>query len=402
MTSFTQNTHKKLSTLLFLAATASSQLAMADTSNFTSNKVTLNKNPLDIGLSALFAAGGSSVGETSIANLQGGGHDPNRIGFTIQNVELSLGGAVDPFFDGQTNIIFQINDEGETVIELEEAYVISKKLPYGLQLKAGQFFTEFGRLNNQHPHTWAFSDQPVILSRLFGGDGLRSQGARIAWLTPMPWYSEVYVGVQNARGETTSSFISDAKTENTERSINGADDFLYSARWLNGFDITDSVSSNLGVSALWGPNSSSATNSNQTTIYGIDYYLKWQADVSQGGYPFIAWHNEYLVSTFENGDAQDKKDLTDNGWFSQLSYGYKKGWVAGIRLEQAKSNINDSADPATDDRFRTALNLTWFPTEYSKLRLQYNNDQAEHLSETAHSLWLQLEFNLGSHAAHVF
>jgi len=388
--------------LLLGTSISHTQFAYADLSLFTNNA---NPPPIRIGLSALFAAGGASVGEATISDLQGGGHDPNRNGFTVQNIELSIGGAVDPFFDGQASIIYQIDDQGETVIEVEEVYALSKRLPYGLQLKAGQYFTEFGRLNNQHPHTWAFSDQPIILTRLFGGDGIRSQGVRLAWLSPLPWYSEFYAGIQNARSETTTSFISSARTENTdvnniERSINGPEDFLYSARWLNGFDVNDSISTNLGASALWGPNSTGDTN--KTSIYGIDFYAKWQAEVSQAGFPFITWHTEYLTGNYDVSNASNKSSWKDNGWFSQLSYGYRKGWIAGLRLEQVSSNSDDATDPNRDSRNRTALNLTWLPTEYSKLRLQYNADHPEHLSETAHSIWLQFEFNLGSHAAHTF
>ena len=39
------------------------------------------------------------------------------------------------------------------------------RCPANLQLKGGQFFTEFGRQNPQHPHSWAFVDQPLVLNR---------------------------------------------------------------------------------------------------------------------------------------------------------------------------------------------------------------------------------------------
>jgi hypothetical protein len=29
---------------------------------------------------------------------------------------------------------------------------------------------------------------------------------RVGWLTPLPWFSQVHVGVQNANGETMPSF----------------------------------------------------------------------------------------------------------------------------------------------------------------------------------------------------
>jgi len=365
-------------------------------------------NPLNIGLSGLFTAGGSSVDNAALANLQAGGHDPNKNGFTVQNVELSIGAIVDPYFDAQANIIYLINAQGETVVELEEAYFSSRSLPWGLQVKGGQYFTEFGRQNKQHPHTWAFVDQPVILSRFFGGDGLRSQGVRASWLMPTDWYSEIYFGMQNPKGETVTSFLNAAGEEVgghtlIDRNARGLGDLLYSTRWLNGFDLSDTMSMNIGVSGLWGPNASG--NTTDTEIYGADLYLKWQSSRSQRGYPFIAWHTEVLKRRYEAGDPGDAnpETLKDWGMFSQVSWGFTPGWVAGLRWDYATADGNTSSDPLRDTRKRLSPNLTWYLSEYSKIRLQYNRDSAEHLAEkTADSLWLQFEFSIGSHSAHTF
>lgn len=367
------------------------------------NTPRVNPAPFSIGLSALFAGGSSSVDDDALANLQGGGHDPGRNGFTVQNVELSVGGAVDPYLDAQANLIFLIDRDGETIVELEEAFLSTRALPHGLQVKAGQYFTEFGRHNTQHPHTWAFVDQPVVLSRLFGGDGLRSQGARLAWLAPLPWYSEFYLGMQNANGETVTSFLW-APDENvgsyTLIDRGGArklKDLLWSARWLNGVDVSETVSANVGVSALAGPNAS-ATDTD-TRIYGVDVYLKWRPVVNQRGFPFLAWQTEWLLRDYETPGSP----LKDRGAYTQLLWGFMPRWVAGLRLEYADAQDNDGTDPLRDRRRRYSPNITFYPTEFSKVRLQYNRDWAEHLDgHTANSVWVQTEINLGAHSAHKF
>lgn len=363
--------------------------------------------PIQVGLSGLFTAGGSSVDNAALEGLQAGAHDPNRNGFTVQNVELTLGGTVDPYFDAQASLILQIDAGGETTVELEEAFFTTRGLPAGLQVKGGQYFTEFGRHNPQHPHSWAFVDQPLILSRLFGGDGLRSQGARVSWLTPAPWYSELYFGAQNPNGETTTSFLFEGGEEIAgftllDRDARDLGDLLYSARWLNGVDLSDTVSMNLGLSGLRGPNASGPGN--DTAIYGADLYLKWQPAQSQRGFPFVAWHSEVLNRRYQTDDAT----LKDWGGFTQALWGYTPGWVAGLRLEYAEGSggaagYDISADALRANRTRLSPNLTWYPTEYSKLRLQYNRDWAQHLPEKdAHALWLQFEYSLGAHAAHTF
>ena len=59
------------------------------------------------------------------------------------------------------------------------------------------------------------------------------------------------------------------------------------------------------------------------------------------------------------------------------------------------------AIPARAERWRLSPNLTWYPTEFSKIRLQYNYDDRE-IEGVDHSVWLQFEFLLGAHAAHTF
>jgi hypothetical protein len=127
--------------------------------------------------------------EADVSSLQLGDHDPKVRGFTIPNAELALDGAVDPYFKGFSNIVYKLDANGETGVELEEMYFLTTSLPKNLQVKGGQFFTEFGRQNPQHPHAWAFADQPLVLNRIFGPEGLRSQGVRVSWLAPTPWYT---------------------------------------------------------------------------------------------------------------------------------------------------------------------------------------------------------------------
>ena len=167
-----------------------------------------NLRLLDLSLDTLVAAGSSTKREEELQTLQGGGHDPRKRGFTLQNVDAPSWEPLIPILPVNAHIVYFIDPlKGDSVFELEEAFLTTTSLPYGLQLKAGQFVTEFGQINSRHPHAWDWQDQPVINTRLFGPDGMRGPGFRLGWLMPTPWFSELYLGMQNANGETMASFL---------------------------------------------------------------------------------------------------------------------------------------------------------------------------------------------------
>lgn len=117
------------------------------------------KTFLNISFLAQFAAAASS--ERHLDQLEVGDHDPQQRGFNARNNELVLDGAVDPYFEGFSNIVFKLDNHDETSVEVEEAFLQTTSLPWGLQAKGGQFFAPFGRINPQHPHVWDFADVPL-------------------------------------------------------------------------------------------------------------------------------------------------------------------------------------------------------------------------------------------------
>lgn len=367
------------------------------------------KNFLNLSLDGLIAAGTST--EPEVPLLQTGGHDPGGRGFTVQNVEMVLEGAVDPYFRGQANVVMQISPEGETVVELEEAYATTTSLPHGLQVKAGQFLTEFGRLNPSHPHSWDFVDQPLVLGRFFGGDGLRSVGARISWLLPTDFYSEAFLTLQNSHGETLTSFRGPEGDrlfgrELVATGVETASDLLVVPRWAASFDLNDSQTLLFGASAALGPNGTGPEG--KTRIYGVDGFWKWKAPNAFKGFPFVKVQGELLYRDLFADEAVDlaapATNFDDWGGYLQVNWGFRPGYVAGLRVDRVGGDAGDpgAEDPALAARLRLSPALTWFPTEYSKLRLQYNYDRGDAFVEDAHSLWLQLEFLLGAHSAHKF
>ncbi len=375
------------------------------------------QNYISLSFDALVAAGASTAKD--IDKLEFGGHDPKQRGFTVQNLETVFDGKVDPYFRGQANVVLQINPHGDTTIEAEEAYLETMALPWNLQVKAGQFFTEFGRLNPTHPHTWDFVDQPLVNGRFLGEDGLRSAGARLSWLTPTPFYSELFLTLQNSQGGTAFSFRNDHDGSpffgrpNTQGRVTSLGDMLFAPRYAASFDLTDAQTLVAGASAAIGPNGSGTDSATQ--IYGVDLFWKWKSPQQHAGFPFVSWQTEGMLRRFEAGafpgdlttPALPRETLIDYGLYSQIAYGFRKGWVAALRGDYVfpeKPGLYESIvgpDPDRASRWRVSPNLTWYPSEFSKIRLQYNYDHRNGIGND-HSVWAQFEFLLGTHAAHKF
>jgi hypothetical protein len=290
-------------------------------------------------------------------------------------------------------------------------------LPYGLQLKGGQFFDAFGRINPTHPHTWEFADSPLVNGRLLGRDGLRGVGAQIAWTVPVAWYSQVIFAVQNGRGGTAYSFRNPGDDGvfygrmTIDRDLTALRDLVFVPRVENSFNLSDTQTVLFGGSGAFGTNDT-GQDAPHTQIYGADLLYKWKSERAEGGFPFVKWQTEAMYRRFEAGRGLNdlfaaSETFRDWGMYSQVLWGFKKGWVAGIRgdyLHMQQSAFTD--DDTRQSRSRISANLTWYPTEFSKIRLQYNHDFLEEndflASRDVDSVFLQFEFILGAHGAHKF
>src|SRR5574341_996156 len=83
----------------------------------------------------------------------------------------------------------------------------------------------------------------------------------------------------------------------------------------------------------------------------------------------------------------------------------EQGASEEFRPEAYSDTVNDYvtgepgdfwSDPVLDNRYRISPALTFYPSEFSKIRLQYNYDHIEGTG-SENSIWLQFEFLLGAH-----
>ncbi len=366
---------------------------------------------LDLSLNIMTAAGLSTSTNDELRGLQLGNHDPRRRGFTLQQAELAFAGALEPYFAGEAYLV--ANEEG---VELEEAFLRSLSLPW-FELKAGYFFTEFGRINRLHPHQWRWADQPIATGRVLSPEGMRGIGGRIAFEPELPWRSRWLFAVQNADDASMISFLGEGHEHGgpeeeeeheetvggwprTDRTVHSLGDLLYSTRWENAVHAGE-WEFEAGVSGAYGPNASGETG--KTWIGGADMLLRWRNEdcFAQVEGEFAYRYFQTNRAVLEDGEVLEATVLGDWGTWVEL-YGGIGDWRAGVRLEHSSGYRSGEElreeDPRRDDRYRVSPLIGWQPIEMVHVTLRYNFDFTEHLGgRSSHSVWLGIRVLFGVH-----
>jgi hypothetical protein len=340
-------------------------------------------NP-DLSFIADFAAAGFS--EPLEMN---GDHDPHDNGFNLQALELAVAASVDPYFRFDSNIVFL-----QSGSEIEEAYGTTLALPYGLQIRAGKFLTRFGRFNPTHPHTWTFADQPLVIGRFFGPDGNRGVGMEVSELLPfLPWYAEVVVAAQDTRGVGLSFLQSNP--DGSVPPVKQLGDLQYTGNINQFFPISDDVSLSWGISGMAGHNVPAQPS--WTEILGTDIYLKYRP-LTEGSVTIVSLSAEAFLRRYQVGGGTAE----DTGAFAQLFWRFALRWGAAVSAEYVNSAHLDPFNiEGLQQRYKA--NVTFWPTEFSRLRLQYDVEPpGPNHGDVGHALFLAVEFAVGAHGAHKF
>jgi len=107
-------------------------------------------------------------------------------GFGSSHSELSLTQDIADIATAQMTLVGEWNEE-ESDLEIEEAYLQSRALPGGLDVRVGRFLADIGYLNTTHSHTDNFSERPLLYRAFLGGHYF-DDGLSVSWLAPTDRY----------------------------------------------------------------------------------------------------------------------------------------------------------------------------------------------------------------------
>ena len=366
-----------------------------------------------------FGAGHAHAEEAG-GHAHGGAPEP---GFSLREAEIAFSGSVDPYFDVYT--IFAV---GDGAIEVEEGYFLTRKLLPGLQLRGGKFYSGFGYVNKQHPHQWDFVDQNLPYDMLLGGS-INDTGVQLTWLPSLPFYTQI--GVEALQGDN-EGFAAQLGGEASPFFDEKPGPRLFTG-WLK-------VSPNLGYSNAVQVGASYAFSRRHQALVAHDHEVEpvegeahvdeaFQGDGQVLGLDFVWRYDsprqygrgdftlqaEYLrrvtdlslVGAGEEAAAGETRKATQDGFYAQAVYGLASRVTLGLRYDVAgmTNRIEGGEESESyDDSRRFSANLTFNPTEFSRLRVQYTRGDfaVGGAREKYDQVYVQFQMSLGAHGAHKF
>jgi hypothetical protein len=327
-------------------------------------------------------------------------------GLSLDETELNFNANADDKFYGSVTVALAAED-GETEIELEEAYLQTLALPEGFTLKGGQFFSGIGYLNAKHAHAWDFVDMPLAYEA-FLGTQFADPGVQLTWVAPTDTYLQL--GAELFRGDRFPAGGAD-------HSGVGA----WSAFAKVSGEVGDSHTWQAGLSYL----SSDAVDRESEDVAGnlfaftgdsdlamLDFVWKW---APQGNYRernltlqaelFHRRERGRLDADLGGAPASGDYRSDASGLYAQAVYQFMPRWRIGARYDQlwsddeldfaAPSSLDDAENPA-----RASLMVDFSNSEFSHLRLQWSRQWGG--LEGNDAVFLQYFLSIGAHGAHTF
>jgi hypothetical protein len=325
------------------------------------------------------------VGQSQI----GGDKEPIPAGqdqLRARGVELSLFGPIDPYFSGLLSLAAHGSGEGIAPVELHEAYIVNSGYLPGTRIRMGQFFLPIGRLNQFHQHDWPFISTPLVHRQVVNGDeGVIDTGMEATTLLPLPFVLEWTLGVSNG-------YTYGHSHDGGEKPIVPT----HYSRLMNHLDLTDSTGLQNGVTYL----QRQQADGMQMRLLGWDMTAK----VRHGKQLSFLWQSELWHRHLQPEQGNSESSLGAYAYpqiaLSQQTYlGLRGDYLTNLTLKNALGS------KIANHEIQWEPTLTFKPSEFSQLRVAYQNYQRQlpGLKDAKQQHFLfQSTFILGAHPSHDF
>jgi hypothetical protein len=291
----------------------------------------------------------------------------------VRTGEFDLRAAVDPYADAVAIVSLEKQPSGGFDVDLEEGYVVIKRLPIlesaplGLKLTAGRYRAPLGAGNKTHMHDLPWTTRPLPIALYLGTEngpffesGFNPEGVDAEVLLP-----EIIPGaVMELSGDV----------------VDGGDIGISGGGHPPGFvghynlffTLADAHDFNLGVSGY------TERGHEPASVLGADFLYKWKP-IAAGEFHSVVLGGEvfYVDRQFRldtNGDGTPDAEATAKPFGAYGFAQYQLNWhvYAGVRY--------DYAQEPTDDRLATQLAaayLSYYTSEFLRFRAGYEHRCSE-------------------------
>jgi hypothetical protein len=323
----------------------------------------------------------SFIGDMRAIGNQGQPQDGSngKLRLDFHELEIAAGGYLNPY--ARADLTLGISKEG---LDIEEAYAtLLKGLPWNLQIKAGQYLVDFGKINTQHAHQWSWIERPLMFERYFGEEGLKTPGLNASTLIPV-----------GAGALTISGNLLKRPSLVGEEEATSLPNLAGSARISFFASVSEHSSLEVGVSGFAAEKS---PQENKPSVMGnLDFKYKWRPDA----YRSLTFVLEALVSSRQIKDPSSivVNAIASCGTFVAIDYQFRRRYNTGFLFDYSQNPI---ANKDYQEGFGFFAGFSVAEETY-RVQLLIRHDRGPALAGSFQTIEVQLLWSLGPHKPHQF
>ena len=326
-------------------------------------------------------------------------------GLQLGHSDLTATGGLGRHLHAQITAVAATHD-GRLERDIEEAWIETRTLPWGLNLRAGRFASQIGAINAQHPHADDFADRP-LLYRGFLGQHWTDDGVRLNVTLPAPVYW--MVGLEAFKGQR---LVPEAEAH--PRGL-----AAYTLNTRLGGDLDRANSWQVGLSTLsnrrtlaaeeehgHGGDAAHEHESHGARFAGrrttwVDATWKW---APQGNNRKQQVRITVEVAQISDIHPDAPGHLNHRGQALGAVWRFQPNWEVGARFDRLRAQAQHEGDWEPRRLNEQSVMLAWKPSHLQTLRLQWSRQHGVVGFEgaPASKVLLQYILSFGQHGAHSF
>lgn len=291
---------------------------------------------------------GDIVGSLSENSADTEGNDK----LSVRELELIFGHPVDPYSRFDATITF--SDFEEPVVE--EAYITHWGIPWDIKGRLGRIRPKIGKASAIHRDQLDTVDDPLVVQKYLGSEGLFRTAAELSTFLPLPWESVVH--------EFTAGIMEGGIGENGTLFGTTRRRPSFYSHLKNFWEISEATNFELGGTHLVG--SKDADAGFEVNALGLDATL----------IHYVTPTNKLKLQSevyFQNRDETDA-GLDDTPWgaYSLVDYRFSPRFGLGGRFDYVEPVDNPTTSPRDAD-IGVAGYLTFYQSEFARWRAEYQH-----------------------------